>query len=104
MVTPPWPEYPSAHSAVAAGGAEIVSSVFGTPNISFSMASVTALPQAKTRTYENLDVAAEDCATSRIMNGYHFRFATEAGKKQGREVAKYIYTHHLRPIKVSFKK
>ena len=104
MVTPPWPEYPSAHSAVAAGGAEIVSSVFGTPNISFSMTSVTALPQAKTRTYENLDVAAEDCATSRIMNGYHFRFATEAGKKQGREVSKYIYTHHLRPIKVSVKK
>jgi hypothetical protein len=104
MVTPPWPEYPSAHSAVAAGGAEIVSNVFGTANVNFSMESVTALPGAKVRAYDNLDSAAEDCATSRIMNGFHFRFATDAGKKQGREVAKYIYAHQLRPINLSVNK
>ena len=104
MVTPPWPEYPSAHAAVAAGGAEIVSHVYGTANVPFSMESVAALPDAKARTYKNLNSAVDDCATSRIMNGYHFRFATDAGKKQGREVAKYIYTHHLLPIKVAVRK
>jgi hypothetical protein len=104
MVTPPWPEYPSAHAGVAAGGAEIVSHVYGTVNVPFSMESVAALPDAKVRTYKNLNSAADDCATSRIMNGYHFRFATDAGKKQGREVAKYIYAHHLLPIKVAVRK
>lgn len=104
MVTPPWPDYPSAHAAVAAGGAEIASHVYGTSKIQFSMESVTALSDSKIRAYKDLNAAAEDCANSRIMNGYHFRFATEAGKQQGRAVAKYIYTHHLRPINTSLKK
>ncbi len=98
MVTPPWPDYPSAHAAVAAGGAEIVSHIFGTAEISFTMESVSALPTAKVRTYHNLDSAANDCAESRIMNGFHFRFATEAGKKQGREIAKHIIQNYLRPL------
>ncbi len=97
MQTPPWPEYPSAHAAVAAGGAEILSHVYGSPEVSFTMESVTALPEAKTRTYHHLDSVANDCANSRIMNGYHFRFATEEGKVQGRKVAQHIYTHYLRP-------
>ena len=58
MVTPPWPEYPSAHAAVAAGGAEIVSQVYGTANVPFSMESVAALPDAKVRTYKNLNVGS----------------------------------------------
>ncbi len=98
MVTPPWPEYPSAHAAVAAGEAEIVSHVFGTSEISFTMESVSALPGAKFRTYHNVDSAANDCANSRIMNGFHFRFATEAGKKQGREIAKFVIQNYLRPL------
>jgi len=98
MVTPPWPEYPSAHAAVGAGEAEIVSHVYGTANIAFEMESVTALPAAKKRVYHNLDTAAYDCANSRIMNGFHFRFATEEGKKQGRQLAKYIYSNYLQPV------
>jgi len=98
MVTPPWPEYPSAHAATGAAGAEILSRVFGTPNISFTMKSVTALPSAKIRSYTNLNEAANDCADSRIMNGYHFRFATEEGKKQGRAIAKHTLENFLLPI------
>lgn len=99
MLTPPWPEYPSAHAAVGSGGAEIVTQVFGTPNISFSMESVSALPSGKTRTYDNLDRAADDCADSRILNGYHFRFATQEGKRQGREIAKFICANFLRAVR-----
>ena len=96
MVTPPWPDYPSTHAGVGAGGAEIVSHAFGTSDVAFEMESVTALPTAKTRSYTNLDSAANDCARSRIMNGYHFRFATEQGKNQGRTIAKYIYLNYLK--------
>lgn len=99
MLTPPWPEYPSAHAAVAAGGAEIVSRIYGTAEISFMMESITALPQAKTRYFSNLDSAAQECADSRIMNGYHFRFATKEGLRQGRKIAKFILDHYLRPVK-----
>lgn len=98
MLTPPWPEYPSAHAAVGSGGAEILTHVFGTPKISFTMESVSALPFGKTRTYHNLDQAADDCADSRILNGYHFRFATQEGKRQGREIAKYICANYLQQV------
>lgn len=98
MITPPWPEYPSAHAAVAAAEAQVVSHTYGTADVAFEMESVTALPGAKTRSYTNLDHAANDCADSRIMNGYHFRFSTEEGKAQGRKIAQYMYTNFLGPV------
>lgn len=98
MLTPPWPEYPSAHAAVGAGGAEILTSIYGTPNLAFEMESTSALSDHPSMSYTNLDSAAYDCAKSRIMNGFHFRYATEAGMEQGRAIAKYILSHYLRPI------
>ena len=103
MVTPPWPEYPSAHAAVGAGGAEIVSSVFGTPKVEFEMISTSALPNKPDRKYRDLDQAANDCADSRIMNGFHFRFATKEGKRQGRQVASYILSNFLQPLNTAAK-
>ena len=98
MLTPPWPEYPSAHAATGAAGAEIVTHVYGTAEVSFTMESVTALPEGRERHYDNLDDAADDCADSRIMNGFHFRFATEEGKKQGRQIARHTVANFLKPI------
>lgn len=98
MVTPPWPEYPSAHAAVGAAGAEIVSEVYGTTNVSFTMTSVTAEPPGAERSYTNLDTVANHCAASRIWNGYHFRFATEEGKKQGRQLAQFVVSKFLVPL------
>lgn len=95
MQTPPWPEYPSAHAAVGAAGAEILSMIYGTSNVSFAMESVMALPTAKVRSYGNLDKAASECADSRIMNGFHFRFSTEEGKRQGRAIAKHTLENYL---------
>ena len=98
MVTPPWPEYPSAHAAVGAAGAEIVTAVYGTAEVSFTMISVTAPEGQAERSYTNLDQAADDCADSRIMNGFHFRFATEEGKKQGRQLARFVVDNYLRKL------
>jgi hypothetical protein len=96
--TPPWPEYPSAHAAVGSAGAEILSAVYGTPEVHFEMESVTALPDGLVLAYDNLDDAARDCADSRIMNGFHFRFATEEGKRQGRVIAKHTLNNYLRQL------
>lgn len=96
MQTPPWPDYPSTHAAVGAGGAEIVASVYGTAKVPFSMASTTAPDGYPVRAYDDLDRAATDCADSRIFNGYHFRFATESGLVQGRAVARHVVESMLR--------
>lgn len=98
MLTPPWPEYPSAHAAVGSGGAEIVRYVLGTDTITFTMTSTSCLPGAEERTYHSLRYAADECADSRIMNGYHFRFATEEGKRQGVAIAQYIHQNFLQPV------
>ena len=99
MKTLPWPEYPSAHAAVGAAGAEIVSAIYDTSNVAFTMESTTALPEAKERHYKSLDKVAADCAESRIMNGFHFRFATDEGRKQGRKIAKHTIKNFLQPLK-----
>lgn len=98
MLTPPWPEYPSAHAAVGAGGAEIMNHVLGTDEFTFTMESTSALPWARSRTFHSFRSAARECAKSRIMNGYHFRFATDEGLKQGVEVARYILSNYLQPV------
>jgi hypothetical protein len=98
MITAPLPEYPSGHAGVGGLGATILESVYGTKDVSFEMESVTALPDGKIRSFTNLDSAASECARSRIMNGYHFRFSTEAGKEQGRKVAAYILSAVMAPV------
>lgn len=98
MQTPPWPDYPSTHAAVGAIGAEIAHHVYGKDDVSFTMQSVSALPTAKTRSYSSLNQAMIDCANSRIMNGYHFRFATEEGIAQGKNIVRFILAHELEPL------
>lgn len=99
MQTPPWPEYPSAHAAVGALGATLLTEVFGSPEVSFTMESVTALPEARVRSYDNLNKAAEECADSRVMNGFHFRFATNEGLRQGKKIARHTLEGFLRPVR-----
>lgn len=98
MLTPPWPEYPSAHAAVAGGGAEIVSETLGRSNVTIEMSSVTAPLEQPNRKIEDLRLAAEECAASRIMNGYHFRFSTDEGLRQGRQIANHIIQNFLQPV------
>lgn len=98
MLTVPLPEYPSGHAADGAACAAIVANVYGTKEISVEMESVTALPDARARSFTHLDSAANECARSRIMNGYHFRFSTETGKKQGNQIAEYILSSVFKPV------
>jgi hypothetical protein len=55
-----------------------------------------APPNMPTRTFRSLSAAADECADSRVMLGFHFRYATDAGKELGRRVARYLVEHHLR--------
>ena len=60
--------------------------------------NLRVLPEGSVRTYHSLQAAADDCADSRILNGYHFRFATEEGKRQGEAIARFIHGRFLRPL------
>lgn len=95
LETPPVQDYPSTHSALGAGAAEVLKRSFRTGQVPFSMESLTALPANPVRSFNTFTQAANENADSRVRAGIHFRFATEQGKALGREVGGYIVKHHL---------
>ena len=96
LETPNIQDYPSTHSALGAGAAEVLKRSFRTDRVPFSMESLTALPANPVRSFNTFTQAANENADSRVRAGIHFRFATEQGKALGRNVGSYIVKHHLR--------
>jgi hypothetical protein len=97
LETPPVQDYPSTHSTLGAGAAEVLKRCFRTDHVPFSMGSLTALPANPVRSFNSFTQAVNENADSRVRAGIHFRFATEQGKALGRKVGTYIVQHHLRP-------
>lgn len=95
LETPPVQDYPSTHSVLGAGAAEVLKRNFKTDRVPFSMDSLTALPANPVRSFNTFTQASDENADSRVRAGIHFRFATEQGKALGRNVGKYIATHEL---------
>lgn len=77
-VTPPFPEYNSAHAVVAAASASILTDVFGP--VAFTETSTAT---GVVRTYSSWFHAAETSTDSRIWGGFHFRDACEDGEASG---------------------
>ena len=95
LETPAVQDYPSTHSVLGAGAAEVLKRSFKTDRVPFSMDSLTALPANPVRSFNTFTQAADENADSRVRAGIHFRFATEQGKALGRDVGKYIAMHQL---------
>ena len=79
------PEYPSAHSILAAAVAAVLAAELGeqpTPELS------TTSPSAKgvTRRWSSLDAFAREVAEARVYEGIHFRTSTEIGASMGRKI------------------
>jgi PAP2 superfamily len=94
LVTPPFPEYPSAHSAVSSAATAVLAERFG-DDITFTVSSdVTNL----TRTFTSFSAALDDIRSARVNAGIHFRTACNEGQVIGTEVARYVMDHSfLRP-------
>ena len=84
-VTPPFPEYNSAHAVVAAASASILTDVFGP--VAFTETSTAT---GVVRTYSSWFHAAATSTDSRIWGGFHFRDACEDGEVSGLALGLYI--------------
>lgn len=89
--TPMHPEYPSAHSVLAAAVATILKAEIGRgamPTLS------TASPTAKgaVRRWTSFDDFTQEVANARIWGGIHFRTACEIGTAMGRRVGEIAVT------------
>ena len=51
-----------------------------------------------TRTFERFSDAAEEVETARIYEGIHFRFADTEARKQGKQIAQWVFGHLLQPL------
>jgi hypothetical protein len=95
-LTPPFPEYVSAHAAACAATFDVLERAFGDVG-PFSFSTITAPDGMPTRRFASFADAAAECAESRILLGWHFRYATDAGLQLGRKVSAYVWDRHLAP-------
>jgi hypothetical protein len=85
--TPPFPEFPSGHSAQSAAAALVLTSIFG-DNFAFDDDTDEA-DGLKPRSFQSFWAAANEAAISRLYGGIHYRAAIEMGADQGRCIAAY---------------
>jgi membrane-associated phospholipid phosphatase len=95
IVTPPFPDYVSGHSAFSGAAATVLAAFFGTDRVSFTAES-DALPGVERR-FTSFRAAAAEAALSRLYGGIHFRSANEDGLAAGLEVGEWAVTHVLLP-------
>ena len=71
---------------------------FGRDDLAFVITSNAAAAITKSRTYASFSSAAKQVVNVRIWQGLHFRFADEASRKQGEDIAKFVHDHYLLPL------
>ena len=88
LQTPPFPEYPSAHSVISMASATILTHLYG-ENFHFIdyVEKPFGLPD---RAFNSFYDAANEAAISRMYGGIHFREAIENGKIMGKSVGDYV--------------
>ncbi len=96
--TPPLPDYPSTHSLLGGAAAEILRRFTGQDHFRFCMSSTTAVPASAERCWNSFTDAELENASSRVLVGFHFRFAATTGVEVGRKVGRFAIRHALRPV------
>lgn len=92
LITPPFPEYPSGHSAQSAAAAVVLTDLLGE---SFAFQDATRRTDGLTpRAFPSFWAAADEAAISRLYGGIHFRAAIDRGQEQGRCIG--AFTNALR--------
>jgi membrane-associated phospholipid phosphatase len=88
MDTPPFPEYPSGHSAQSSAAAAVLTGLFG--------ADTTFTDNTHNdrgwgpRNFKSFKAAADEAALSRLYAGIHFRSGVKGGQMQGECVAQRV--------------
>jgi hypothetical protein len=88
LQTPPFPEYPSGHSAITRAAATVLTDLFGDD---FSFLDTSDLEYiGMQREFNSFLQAANEASISRVYGGIHYVYSVNAGAEQGRKVAEYI--------------
>ena len=93
VATPPHPEYPSGHSTNSSSIGTMLAFLFGDdPGVQLSV-TLTGI----TREWDRFSEAVDEVVDARVFSGIHFRTADDTGAIMGKQVARFVFTHALKP-------
>ncbi len=95
LITPPHPDYPSAHCIATGAVAQVLRDLFGSDEVKFSYVFPPALGMM--RSYSSLAQIEKEMEDARAFAGIHFRSTNEHSTELGRRVGAYAVANHLRP-------
>jgi hypothetical protein len=99
LVTPPHPDYPSAHCIVTGAVAQVMRELFGSDEVKYSYVFPPGLGMM--RSYTSLAQIEKEMEDARAFAGIHFRSTNEHSTELGRKVGAYAVANHLRPAAAS---
>ena len=95
FATPPHPEYTSGHSTNSSAMATILELLFeDNPGV-----PITVTISGITRQWDTFSAGVNEVIDARVYSGIHFRTADEVGARTGRQVARFVSTHALKPCR-----
>jgi hypothetical protein len=92
--TPPYPEMPSALSALGGASAATLRRFFGTDELAFGTTNAIGMP----RTYARFSRAEDEVVDARVWAGIHFRHADEVGASIGEHIADWQQRRFLQSV------
>lgn len=88
LQTPPFPEYPSGHSAITAAASTVLAYMYGDH---FSFQDTSDLRYiGMQRHFNSFQEAAAEASISRVYGGIHYRSGVDAGANQGKKIGSFI--------------
>jgi hypothetical protein len=88
LVTPPHPEYPSAHAVFSGAAEAVLRGFFGSDKVDVSVTAPG--PFGVTRTYHKFSELTEEVNNARVWGGIHFRRADVDGAEIGRKIGEIV--------------
>jgi membrane-associated phospholipid phosphatase len=95
LLSPPFPEYPSGHSAFSMATAAVLAGFYGTDAIQFTARS-DSIPGVF-RSFDSLAACAAEVGVSRIYGGIHFMSANVDGGTTGARIGQFVHQNFLLP-------
>jgi membrane-associated phospholipid phosphatase len=96
--TPPHPEFPSGHGANSGAMGFVLKELFGDAP-GFEIEATSSQAPGVVRRWQTFSEGVREVVDARVYSGIHFRTADEVGARLGRQVAQFVLTHALRPVR-----
>jgi hypothetical protein len=87
-ITPPHPDYPSAHCIFSGAAEAVLRAFFGSDEANVSVTGPG--PFGVTRTYRTFSAMTQEVVDARVWSGIHFRTADRDGAEVGRKIGEIV--------------